>query len=112
MWSRVDIRERERCELIEAIADGVASVKGSADRVGNLWTLKLMAENIARLDELDRKEGFLPVEIRPPLMMSWDEAVLAVRALRADVRDKDGESRTKAVSLVKKLNGYLSKTDR
>ena len=99
--------ECEREELIEAIAEGVTSIKESVNRVTNIWTLKVMAENIARLDEIDRVEGFLPLEVRPPLMMRCDEAALVVRALVADVPAQSCEASAKVVSLVQKLNGYL-----
>jgi hypothetical protein len=99
--------ERERRELIEAMAEGIALVKDSTDRIGNIWALKKIAENVARLDELDQLEGFLPPQVRPPVMMRWCEADLALQALREYARPKGCDVSTDAASLMKKLMTYL-----
>jgi|GEM_PF-6444303 hypothetical protein len=105
MLTLVDRDERERCELIDAIADRIASIKYSTDRIGNMWALKIIAESVARLDELDRQEGFLPPQVRPPLMIRWCEADLVLSALREYTWTKGGGAGTDTVSLMKRLRG-------
>jgi len=99
--------DRERRELIEAMAEGIALVKDSTDRIGNIWALKRIAENVARLDELDQLEGFLPPQVRPPVMMRRCEADVALQALREYARSQGCEVSTDAASLMKKLMAYL-----
>lgn len=100
--------EQERCEKIDAIVDGITSIKKSKDRIGNIWALKLIAENVARLDEIDRIDGFLPLEVRPPLMIRCGEADLILNKLKKSTGLKDSDINTSTLSLMKKLKGYLN----
>ena len=98
--------ERERQELIDALAEGVESIKGWTDRIGNIWALTLMAENVSRLDDLDRRDGFLPIQVRPPLMINCREANLVLKAVKHTVVEGTAAG-TDTVSLLKKLRYYL-----
>lgn len=99
--------ERERRELIEAMAEGIESVKDSTDRIRNIWTLRKIAESVGRLDELDQLEGFLPPQVRPPLMIRHGEAELVLQALRGYTGLKRPGPGKDSALLVEKLSAYL-----
>jgi hypothetical protein len=103
-----DRTERERRELIEAMAEGITFVKDSTDRIANIWALRKIAEGVARLDELDQLEGFLPPQVRPPLMIRHVEADLALQALKGSKGGKSLGVSKDRVLLVKKLNAYVN----
>jgi hypothetical protein len=107
MFNRVDRSECERLELIDAIAERISFVRESTDRIGNVWALKIIAENVARLDQLDRQDGFLPPQVRPPLMIHCREADLALNALREYTGLKGCDAGTDTAAFMRKLKGYL-----
>lgn len=100
----------ERRELIERIAQLIHSIETRADRVQSVWSLKIIAECVSQLDDIDRREGFLPIEIRPPLMLHQSEAAAALRILRkykCPASTANVQKDTRAV--LEKLTRYFSK---
>ena len=97
-----------RRELLEEIAERITFIKGNAeDRVGVIWALKMIAEKVRELDENDRLEGFLPLQIRPPAMLTQDEVALAAHALRNCKGIKECGPSDKSTALMGKLERYL-----
>ncbi len=80
------------------------------DRIRYVWSLKLMAEHIAKLDEVDRQAGRLPLQLRPALMLRTEEAALAMHALRAYIAQKGAEVSSNTLSLLDKFNTYFEGT--
>jgi hypothetical protein len=74
--------EHDLRKLLRAVCRHEAAVKDANDRIGYLWALKRMAEDIAHLDAIDRlEEGYLPIPIRPPLMLRDNEVELLLRVV-------------------------------
>lgn len=101
--TRTKTEERRWQELVDEIAHQLAAIKSQQDydRVRLLWALKMIAESVAELDQLDRSQGYLPLYIRPSLMLRPNEAAVALHQLR---------SRTpapSALSLIARLERYL-----
>jgi len=47
----------------------------SDDRIRYVWALRLVAGDIAKLDQLDRENGRLPLPIRPSFLLLSNEAM-------------------------------------
>ncbi len=69
-------------EFVEEIGYQLALVKDSENRVRNVWALKMIAENVEKLDRLDREYGYFPLQVRPPLMLEPRDAAIIIRHLR------------------------------
>ena len=99
---------RLRAELIDEVAERITYIRDRAcDRIGFVWALKMIADGVRRLDETDRSEGFLPVHVRPPLMLRWNEAALALHVLREYRGLKGCEISGGTIALMRKLDGYF-----
>ena len=73
--TRTTRADQMRADLIADLMERVEVINERGDdRVGYIWSLKMIAEIIAKLDEADRLEGLLPLTLRPPLMLTTDEA--------------------------------------
>lgn len=106
--TRKETSDRIRNEFIDEMADRIAFIKDRADdRIGAIWALKIIAETIKKLDDRDRLEGFLPLEVRPPLMLSCDEAALALHALREYKGRKGCEVSGNTIALMERLDCYF-----
>lgn len=102
-----------KAELVEDISERIAFIRGHAeDRVGVIWALKLIAEKVRELDEIDRLEGLLPIQIRPPVMLTHDEAALAAQLLRTCKTVKERQTGDKLTALMKKLDLYFEGRNR
>lgn len=107
--NEVERSELVRNEIVNEMCERMAFLKErGSDRIGAIWALKMIAENIARLDETDRQEGFLPLQVRPPLMLRTEEAALALHALRSYKELKGCEISGNTHALMEKLNCYFS----
>jgi len=95
--------ERRWQELVGEIDHQLAAIKSQQDndRVRLLWALMMIAECVAEMDQIDRAEGYLPLTIRPSLMINPKEAAVALHQLK---RQRPEHS---ALSLVARLETYL-----
>ena len=101
--TRTRDEERRWQELIDEIAQQLAAIKSHQDndRVRLLWALKMIAESVEKLDQIDRSQGYLPLTIRPSLMLDPKEAAVALQQLKRRTPDQP------ALSLIARLERYL-----
>jgi hypothetical protein len=99
--------ERDRRRLLEGIGRHEEFIKAPDDRVGYIWALKRMAEDIEHLDKLDRiEEGYLPISSRPPLMLRLEEVELLLQVLAEYAK---ADASPKVQSLSKKVKAYADR---
>ncbi|MGI0133915.1 MAG: hypothetical protein ACREBW_03035 [Candidatus Micrarchaeaceae archaeon] len=80
---RTDSNERRWDELVEEARYHLSIIQTqSDDRLRVVWALKMIAEAVAHLDQIDRSQGYLPLEVRPCLMLTPKQAVTAWQALK------------------------------
>jgi hypothetical protein len=100
--TRTKSEERRWQELVDEIVHQLATVRSqTSDRVRSLWALKIIAECVAELDHIDRSQGYLPLNIRPSLMLNPNEAAVALHQLR----NRTPEQCT--LQLIARLEQYL-----
>ena len=100
--TRTNSEERRWQELVDEIAHQLATVRSqTSDRVRLLWALKIIAECVAELDQIDRSQGYLPLKIRPSLMLNPSEAALVLDQLG------NGTTEQCALQLIARLERYL-----
>jgi len=100
--------EQRRMDIVADLEHHVSVIKERGDdRVRCLWALKMIAENVARLDEADREEGFQPMQVRPALMLNANEAALVLHTLREYPNRNGKELSNITVALFDKLNFYF-----
>ena len=100
--------EQRRRELFADMEKHLSTVREKwDDRVRCLWALKMIAEGVAYLDGVDREEGFLPVEVRPAMMLNSTEAALTFHALREYTGRKGNETSRNTLALLEKFDSYF-----
>jgi hypothetical protein len=105
---RLSRAEQNRMDIVADLEHQLSVIKERGDdRVRCLWALKMIAENVARLDETDREEGFLPIQVRPALMLDSTEAALALHTLREYTGRKGNEVSRNTLALLEKFNFYF-----
>ena len=99
--------ERDLRKLLQAICRHDVFVKDADDRIGYLWALKRMAEDIAQLDTIDRLEaGYLPIQIRPPLMLHATEVELLLAVVSNHLERSSSEG---VAQLQRRISAYVSR---
>lgn len=99
--------EQDRRLLLVGVGRHEEFIKDPDDRVGYIWALKRMAEDIEHLDRIDRiEEGYLPISSRPPLMLRFEEVELLLQVLAEYA--KAGASQ-KVQSLSQKVKAYAGR---
>ena len=102
--------ERRRKEIFEDMEKQFHAIRERwDDRIRCLWALKMIAEDVANLDAADREDGFLPLEIRPAMMLSSEEAALAMHALRKYSGRKENEVSGNTLALLDKFDSYFAR---
>ena len=105
---RLSRAEQRRMDIVADLEHQLSVIKERGDdRVRCLWALKMIAENVARLDEADREEGFLPIQVRPALMLDSKEAALALHTLREYTGRKGIEVSSNTLALLEKFSFYF-----
>lgn len=89
---RTQAEDRRWQELLDEIDFQLATLKNSDDRIRQVWALRIIAESLTSLDLLDRQQGFLPLQLRLPLMLRPREAAAILKAF-ASVEASDGQIR-------------------
>ncbi len=103
--------EDYRLEVIKHMMDQINVIDQSRDdRIRFVWALKLIVEDVGKLDQLDRNYGRLPLPLRPSLIVHWKDAALVQCALREYVENTT-EANTKAcLTLLESINSYFAGT--
>lgn len=106
--TRISRTEQMRLDVLADLIEQVSIVKDRGhDRILCVWALKLVAEDVAKLDETDRQNGYLPLRLRPGLMLNSDEAGLLSLTLREYIGRNNGEVSSNTLALLEKFNCYF-----
>lgn len=99
--------EQDRRLLLAGIGRHEEFIKEPDDRIGYIWALKRMAEDIEYLDRIDRiEEGYLPISSRPPLMLRFEEVELLLQVL---AEYAEAGASQKVQSLSQKVKAYAGR---
>ena len=96
--------EQHRLEVVSHMMKQFDAIDLNNDRIRYVWALKLVAEDVANLDDIDRKLGRLPSAIRPALMLRSQEVSVVQQALREYTASKETES---SLKLLEKIDNFL-----
>ena len=98
---RTETESRRWNELRAEIKHHLTVLNEESDRIRQVWSLKLIAECIADLDEIDRQQGYLPLQVRPPFMLHPKEAALVLKHFH------DGKDDNATLAVTKRLDRYI-----
>lgn len=90
--TQLSTEEQQRLDVVAHMMKQFDAIDLNIDRIRYVWALKLLAEDVAILDGIDRELGGLPSALRPALMLCSQEASFVQQALRAYTTGSENES--------------------